>query len=71
LLGWFVTVTVIPAAVLIGIWFLLQLFSEVGAVKQAQSGGVAYMAHVGGFAFGAITAKLFEDSRRIAAQTLD
>jgi hypothetical protein len=29
------------------------------------------MAHVGGFAFGAITAKLFEDSRRIAAQTLD
>ncbi len=71
LLGWFVTVTVIPAAVLIGIWFLLQLFSEIGAVAQAQSGGVAYMAHVGGFAFGAITAKLFEDSRRIAAQTLD
>jgi membrane associated rhomboid family serine protease len=70
-LGWFVTITVIPAALLIGIWFLLQLFSEAGAVAQAQSGGVAYMAHVGGFAFGAITAKFFEDSRRIAAQTLD
>ena len=70
-LGWFVTVTVIPAALLIGIWFVLQLFSEVGAVAQAQSGGVAYMAHVGGFAFGAITAKFFEDSRRIAAQTLE
>ena len=71
-LGWFVTVTVLPAAVLIGIWFLIQLFSQVGAVVQAQSsgGGVAYMAHVGGFIFGAITAKLFEDRRRIAAQEL-
>jgi membrane associated rhomboid family serine protease len=55
--------------VLIGIWFLLQLFSQIGAVAQAQSGGgVAYMAHVGGFIFGVITAKLFEDRRRIAAQ---
>ena len=69
LLGWFVTVTVIPAAVLIGIWFLLQLFSEVGSVAQAQSGGgVAYLAHVGGFIFGAVTARLFESRRRIAAQ---
>jgi len=71
-LGWFVTVTVIPAAVLIGIWFLLQLFSQIGAVAEAQSGaGVAYMAHVGGFVFGAITARFFEDPRRIAAQTLE
>lgn len=71
-LGWFVTVTVIPAALLIGIWFLLQLFSEAGSVVQAQQGGgVAYMAHVGGFIFGAITAKFFESSRRIAAQAVD
>jgi membrane associated rhomboid family serine protease len=72
LLGWFVTVTAIPAAVLIGIWFLIQLFSQVGSVVQAQSagGGVAYMAHVGGFIFGAITARLFEDRRRIAQQAL-
>jgi membrane associated rhomboid family serine protease len=68
-LGWFVTVTVLPAAVLIGIWFLIQLFSQVGSVVAAQAGGgVAYMAHVGGFIFGAVTAKLFEDRRRIAAQ---
>jgi membrane associated rhomboid family serine protease len=72
-LGWFVTVTVIPAAVLIGIWFLIQLFSQVGSVVEAQSGagGVAYMAHVGGFIFGAITARFFEDRRRIAAQILE
>src|SRR5690348_5432767 len=70
LLGWFVTVTVIPAAVLIGIWFLLQLFSQIGAVAEAQAGGgVAYMAHVGGFIFGAVTARFFEDRQRIAAQT--
>jgi membrane associated rhomboid family serine protease len=68
-LGWFVTVTVLPAAVLIGIWFLIQLFSQVGSVVAAQAGGgVAYMAHVGGFIFGAVTARLFEDRRRIAAQ---
>ena len=71
LLGWFVTVTVIPAGVLIGIWFLLQLFSGVGSVAQAESGGVAYMAHVGGFIFGALTARFFEDRRRIAAQIVD
>jgi len=70
-LGWFVTVTVIPAAVLIGIWFLIQLFSQVGSVVQAQAGGVAYMAHVGGFVFGAVTARLFEDRRRIAAQIVE
>jgi rhomboid family protein len=69
-LGWFVTVTVIPASLLIGIWFLIQLFSQVGSVVAAQSGGgVAYMAHVGGFIFGAIAARFFEDRRRIAAQT--
>ena len=70
LLGWFVTVTVIPAAVLIGFWFLLQLLSQVGSVAAAQSGGgVAYLAHVGGFIFGVVSARLFEDPRRIAAQT--
>ena len=71
LLGWFITVTVIPASVLIGIWFLIQLFSQVGSVVAAQAGGgVAYMAHVGGFIFGAIVARLFEDPRRIAAQSV-
>jgi len=72
LLGWFITVTVIPASVLIGIWFLIQLFSQVGSVVAAQAGGgVAYMAHVGGFIFGAIIARLFEDPRRIAAQSVN
>jgi membrane associated rhomboid family serine protease len=60
-LGWFVRVTFIPAALLIGLWFVIQLFSQVGAVADAQSGGgVAYAAHVGGFIFGAVTARIFE-----------
>ena len=62
----FIRVTVIPAAVLIGFWFLIQLFSQVGSVASTKSGGVAYMAHVGGFVFGAATARLFEGFRRIA-----
>jgi len=67
-LGWFSRITVIPAALLIGLWFLSQLFSQVGAVADVQSGGVAYMAHVGGFIFGAVTGRIFESSQRIADQ---
>jgi rhomboid family protein len=63
----FVRVAYIMAALLIGIWFLLQLFS-VGSITSAQGGGVAYLAHVGGFIFGAVFARLFEDPRRIARQ---
>src|SRR5262245_50822925 len=59
----FVRVAYIPAALLIGVWFVTQLVS-VGQVAAApveqQGGGVAYMAHVGGFIFGAVTARLFE-----------
>lgn len=55
----FVKVTFIPAALLIGFWFLTQLFNA-GQVAHAQTGGVAYLAHVGGFIFGAATARLFE-----------
>jgi membrane associated rhomboid family serine protease len=60
LLGWFTRVTVMPAALLIGLWFLIQVFSQVGAMADVQSGGVAYMAHLGGFIFGAVTARIFE-----------
>src|SRR5579863_9183113 len=67
LFGWFTRITVIPAALLIGLWFLIQLISQVGTVADAQTGGggVAYVAHVGGFIFGAVTARLFEGFRRI------
>jgi len=63
----FIRITLIPAALLIGVWFLIQLFN-VGSVATVQTGGVAYLAHVGGALFGAATARLFEDRRRLAAQ---
>jgi membrane associated rhomboid family serine protease len=66
LFGWFSRITIIPAALLIGLWFLIQLFSGVGAVADVQTGGVAYVAHVGGFIFGAATARIFEGFQRIA-----
>jgi membrane associated rhomboid family serine protease len=66
LLGWWTRITLIPAALLIGLWFLIQLFSQVGAVADVKTGGgVAYMAHVGGFIFGAVTGRIFEGFRHI------
>ncbi len=68
LFGWFARVTFVPAVLLIGFWLLTQLVS-LGTVTQAQSGGVAYMAHVGGAIFGATTARLFERRRSEEPET--
>ena len=68
ILGFFIQVALIPAGLLIGIWFAIQLFSQVGSVANVQTGGVAYMAHVAGLLFGAVTARLFENPERMAAQ---
>ena len=61
----FVSIRYIPAALLIGVWFLTQFFS-LGAVSKQAAGGVAYAAHVGGFVFGVVTARLFEAQPRFA-----
>jgi len=61
----YVRVTFIPAGFLIGFWFLTQLVNA-GSVATVQTGGVAYVAHVGGAIFGALTARLFEDPQRLA-----
>ena len=47
----FITVIRIPAVLLLGFWFFLQFFSGLGSLG-AQGGGVAYWAHIGGFAMG-------------------
>lgn len=52
-------VTFVPAAVLIGVWFLFQLIN-IGTVADVSTGGVAYLAHVAGLLFGVVTARLFE-----------
>jgi membrane associated rhomboid family serine protease len=42
-----------PALMVIGLWIVLQLFSGIGSIAEtADTGGVAYMAHIGGFVAG-------------------
>ena len=55
----FVRITYVPAVLLIGLWFLMQLFSAGSVTQNVQQGGVAYMAHVGGFLFGVVTGRLW------------
>ncbi len=73
-LGFFVTVLLVPAWIMIGIWALLQFFNGFAAVGVAteDSGGVAYFAHIGGFVAGVILVWLFRDrmahERQLAAR---
>jgi membrane associated rhomboid family serine protease len=59
----------VPALVVIGLWIVLQLVSGVGAISNtAQTGGVAYMAHIGGFFAGLILTFVLRSSN--TAQTV-
>jgi membrane associated rhomboid family serine protease len=55
----FITFLDLPAVVVLVGWFVLQLFSGVGEMGRQLGGGVAYWAHVGGFAFGWAVTWLF------------
>jgi membrane associated rhomboid family serine protease len=59
----------VPALLVIGLWIVLQLFSGLGSVttstQTAETGGVAYMAHIGGFFAGLILAFFFRATRRV------
>ena len=49
-----------PALMVIGLWILLQVFSGIGSLQTTgQQGGVAYMAHIGGFVAGLVLTFLF------------
>jgi membrane associated rhomboid family serine protease len=61
----FFRVTYIPAVFLIGFWFLMQLLNF-GVVADVRTGGVAYIAHIAGFIFGAVTARVFASPHRVA-----
>jgi membrane associated rhomboid family serine protease len=60
----FIQLIELPASVVLGFWFLLQLFNGLmglgGQVGRggAETGGVAFMAHIGGFVFGYLVARL-------------
>jgi membrane associated rhomboid family serine protease len=55
LLGYFITT--VPAVAMIGLWALIQFFNGFASTSvSAQTGGVAYMAHIGGFIAGLVLA---------------
>lgn len=60
-------VVAMPAFIVLGFWIVLQLVSGVGSIAdtaQTETGGVAYMAHVGGFVTGLVLGVLFGGLRR-------
>ena len=61
----------VPAVVVLGLWIVLQLFSGVAAITSAagETGGVAYWAHIGGFAAGLILTYVLggNNPRRLSA----
>lgn len=58
-LGFFIRMTMLPAVVVLGLWFVLQFFSGVMSIGGPDVGGVAFWAHIGGFVAGVVLAKLF------------
>jgi membrane associated rhomboid family serine protease len=58
--------TDVPGYVAVGLWFVLQLISAFGVLGQGpqSGGGVAFMAHIGGFVAGVVLVKLFAVGRR-------
>jgi membrane associated rhomboid family serine protease len=64
------SVVPMPALVVIGLWIVLQFFSGIGSIANtADTGGVAYMAHIGGFIAGFLLTFLFRGSGRVQAST--
>jgi membrane associated rhomboid family serine protease len=49
----------VPAIVVIGLWAVLQFVSGFGSLGAEQAGGVAYMAHIGGFVAGVLAGIVF------------
>jgi membrane associated rhomboid family serine protease len=61
----FVRRFVVPAALVLGMWFLLQVISGLPALGSPAAGGVAFWAHVGGFLAGLALVGFFADPRRL------
>jgi membrane associated rhomboid family serine protease len=55
----FVTILRLPALLVLGVWFLLQLLDLSATQPGGGGGGVAYLAHIGGFLFGLLAIRLF------------
>jgi membrane associated rhomboid family serine protease len=58
----FFTIVTLPALLVLGLWFLLQLLPAFSEPVGNAGGGVAYFAHIGGFVFGLLVIKLFANN---------
>ena len=65
ILGFYITTIAVPAIFMLGYWFLVQLVGGALAVGD-EGGGVAFWAHVGGFAAGALLIFVFRRSDLVA-----
>ena len=61
-IGYFARLRLVPAVVVLTLWFVLQLFSGVGSLGMGDQGGTAYWAHIGGFVYGLLVGFLFKTS---------
>ena len=59
-LGFWLRITMVPASIVLGVWFLLQFFQGVLTLGGPDVGGVAVWAHIGGFVSGIVLAQLFK-----------
>jgi membrane associated rhomboid family serine protease len=65
----FFTLVELPALLILGFWFVQQLaFGYFDLDSAGAEGGVAYFAHIGGFAFGLLAVRLFADERKRRGQ---
>jgi membrane associated rhomboid family serine protease len=64
-LGFFITRIVVPAYLMLGYWFLLQVFGGLPTIGD-EKGGVAFWAHAGGFIAGALLIQAFKDRTLVA-----
>ena len=68
-LGYFMRLTTVPASIVLGLWFVFQLFNGVLSLGLSDVGGVAFWAHIGGFVAGVVLAKLFASRRNTAYES--
>lgn len=59
----FITTIVVPAQIVLGLWFLMQLSGGLGSLGVDTTGGVAWFAHIGGFIIGVTSLKYFQNFR--------
>ena len=63
-LGFFYQLIDVPAIIVLGFWFVLQIISGIASVGVTETGGVAVFAHIGGFVVGALAARVILTTSR-------